>query len=91
MALEQWYEEMGEIYLFQSIQPLSGFSWREFRDWFQYEASSISPQFYDYLFTPSNITASYEAYLRSIADKSLSLSLSGSQKLSDRCECTSFP
>ncbi|KAL2750245.1 hypothetical protein V1477_001532, partial [Vespula maculifrons] len=47
-------------------------------------ASKISPQFYDYLFTPSNITASYEAYLRRIADKSLSLSLSGSQKLSDR-------
>nr|KAF7390441.1 hypothetical protein H0235_017603 [Vespula pensylvanica] len=40
-------------------------------------ASKISPQFYDYLFTASNITASYEAYS---ADKSLSLYLSGLKK-----------
>ncbi|KAL2750225.1 hypothetical protein V1477_001544, partial [Vespula maculifrons] len=49
-------------------------------------ASKISPQFYDYLFTPSNITASYEAYSCTIADKSLSLYLSGLEKPSDRYE-----
>ncbi|KAL2750378.1 hypothetical protein V1477_001363 [Vespula maculifrons] len=42
-------------------------------------ASKISPQFYDCLFTPSNITASYEAYSRAIAEKP-----------SDRCDRTSF-
>ncbi|KAL2750338.1 hypothetical protein V1477_001426 [Vespula maculifrons] len=56
---------------------------------FRYEtstASQISPVFHDCLFTPSNIAVSYEAYSRTIADKSLSLSLSGLEKLSDRCE-----
>ncbi|KAL2746070.1 hypothetical protein V1477_005727 [Vespula maculifrons] len=60
---------------------------------FQYEVSSasqISPVFHDCLFTPSNITASYEAYSPTIADKSLSLSLCGLVKPSDRCERTSF-
>ncbi|KAL2746060.1 hypothetical protein V1477_005717 [Vespula maculifrons] len=62
---------------------------------FQYEVSSasqISPVFHDCLFTPSNITASYEAYSPTIADKSLSLSLCGLVKPSDRCEllCDSF-
>ncbi|KAL2746063.1 hypothetical protein V1477_005720 [Vespula maculifrons] len=60
---------------------------------FQYEVSSasqISPQFHDCLFTPSNITASFEAYAPTIADKSLSLSLCGIVKPSDRCERTSF-
>ncbi|KAL2750391.1 hypothetical protein V1477_001376 [Vespula maculifrons] len=64
-----------------------------FHSKFRYEvslASRISPQFYDCLFTPSNITASYEAYSRAIADKSLSLSLSGLEKPSDRCDRTSF-
>ncbi|KAF7379323.1 hypothetical protein HZH66_014694 [Vespula vulgaris] len=54
-------------------------------------ASKISPQFYDYLFTPSNINASYEAYSRTTADKSLSLYLSGLKKPLDVCGCTSFP
>ncbi|KAL2720006.1 hypothetical protein V1477_021153 [Vespula maculifrons] len=60
-----------------------------FHQKFEYEASSaskISPQFYDYLFTPSNITASYEAYSCTIADKSLSLYLSGLEKPSDPYE-----
>ncbi|KAL2746051.1 hypothetical protein V1477_005708 [Vespula maculifrons] len=60
---------------------------------FRYEtstASQISPVFHDCLFTPSNITASYEAYSRTIADKSLSFSLCGLVKPSDRCKRTSF-
>ncbi|KAL2750321.1 LOW QUALITY PROTEIN: hypothetical protein V1477_001452, partial [Vespula maculifrons] len=59
---------------------------------FRYEtstASQISPVFHDCLFTPSNIAALYEAYSRTIADKSLSVSLSGLEKLSDRCERSS--
>ncbi|KAL2750269.1 hypothetical protein V1477_001512 [Vespula maculifrons] len=60
---------------------------------FQYEASlasKISAQFYDYLFTPSNIATSYGAYSRTIADNSLSLSLSGLVNPPDHCECPSF-
>ncbi|KAL2746081.1 hypothetical protein V1477_005738 [Vespula maculifrons] len=53
-------------------------------------ASKISPQFYNCLFTSSNITASYEAYSRAIADKSLSLPLNGLEKPSDRSDRTSF-
>ncbi|KAL2750370.1 hypothetical protein V1477_001355 [Vespula maculifrons] len=73
---------------FSKHLTVSGFSWRKFR----YEtstASQISPVFHDCLFTPSNIAASYEAYSRTIADKSLSVSLSGLEKLSDRCERSS--
>ncbi|KAL2750365.1 hypothetical protein V1477_001350 [Vespula maculifrons] len=53
-------------------------------------ASKISPQFYNCLFTSSNITASYEAYSRATADKSLSLPLNGLEKPSGRSDRTSF-
>ncbi|KAL2750232.1 LOW QUALITY PROTEIN: hypothetical protein V1477_001519 [Vespula maculifrons] len=54
-------------------------------------ASKISPQFYNCLFTPSNIATSYGAYSRTIAENSLSLSLSGLVKPPNYCVCTSFP
>ncbi|KAL2750314.1 LOW QUALITY PROTEIN: hypothetical protein V1477_001445 [Vespula maculifrons] len=48
---------------------------------------NLFPQFYEYLFTSSNITISYEAYSCTITNKSfLSLSLSTLDKHPDRCE-----
>ncbi|KAL2746095.1 hypothetical protein V1477_005752 [Vespula maculifrons] len=81
----------GRDLLHSKVPTASGFSWSVYaillrmicqRAKFQCEvslASKISPQFYDCLFTPSNITASYEAYSRAIAEKP-----------SDRCDRTSF-
>ncbi|KAL2720000.1 hypothetical protein V1477_021147 [Vespula maculifrons] len=63
--MERWYEEMG---FYQRIQ--TSFNTKRVQ-------LPKSPQFYDCLFIPSNITTSYGVYSQTIAENSLSLSLSG--------------
>ncbi|KAL2746092.1 hypothetical protein V1477_005749 [Vespula maculifrons] len=87
--------ELGKIY----YKVVRSFTWGKnqsrgiylYYSKFQYEVSSafenLFPQFYEYLFTSSNITISYEAYSCTITNKSfLSLSLSTLDKHPDRCE-----